>query len=68
MRITPKEDECFRHLLTDCDTCPYYEYTVRLLHEERTGRFWVGQEVYLGWGAFGDGIHLSPKQQGQRLN
>lgn len=64
----PTPEECFRHLDENCDICPYYEYEVEHERGVNKGRFWVGQKVRLTWGPFGDGMTLTPKNQGQKLN
>lgn len=66
--VMEDDPKCFRHHDAECDICPYYEYTVEWEHGKRTGRFWVGQQVRLEWGHWGDGISLIPRNQGPRLN
>jgi len=68
MRIVPEGDECYRHLDAECDICPYYEYVIEWEHGIEKGRFWVGQEVVMSWGSFGDSLVLTPRNQGMRLN
>ena len=68
MRITPKEDECFRHLDSKCGICPYYDYVVTTEHNVYRGKFWMGQLIDLNWGTFGDGMTLTPRQYGMKLN
>jgi hypothetical protein len=57
------QDKCYYHDDSECSRCPYYEYTVDWENGTNKGRFWVGQEVSLRWGTFGDGVRLTPHMQ-----
>jgi hypothetical protein len=54
------DKNCSKHMDKDCTICPYYDYKVEIEDHIHEGRFWIGQEVHLRWGWYGDGVDLVP--------